>query len=100
MITVDRSQDDEQLRLIDDAFAKISNMINDISIEVRVIATNLLVIIFRNFQSIQLIAAYSSFSELVSVPYVYRIVTKPDFSIIIRQKFKLKLYSDRARSVL
>ncbi len=47
MIKVENSQDnDDQLRLVDDVFAKICYMINDISIEVKVCANSLLVIHF------------------------------------------------------
>ena len=46
---------------------------------------------------------YISLNELVSAPYKYRIFNltlKPNFSKTTRQKLKVKLYSDRARSVL
>ena len=47
-------------------------------------------------------SVYGTFSELVSAPYAYRILTylKPNFSITTRQKLKVKLYYDRSRSVL
>lgn len=39
---MDSSQEDDQIRLVDDIFAKICYMINDISVEVKVCANNLL----------------------------------------------------------
>ena len=43
-VKVSNNQDEEQLRLIDDVFAKLCIMINDISVEVKVCANNSLVI--------------------------------------------------------
>ena len=49
MIKVENSKDsDDQLRLVDDVFAKICYMINDISIEVKVCANSLLVWYINN----------------------------------------------------
>jgi hypothetical protein len=41
--------DDEQMRLVDDAFCKICNMINDLSVEVKLNASQLLVS-FHSFE--------------------------------------------------
>jgi hypothetical protein len=43
MISVSDRMDDEKIRLADDAFSKICFMINDISVDVRVCASHLLV---------------------------------------------------------
>ena len=43
MVSLSKSADDEKIRLVDDAFSKVCLMINDISIEVKVCASNLLV---------------------------------------------------------
>ena len=42
LIKIETSQDEEQIRLVDDIFARICNMINDISVEVKVCANHLL----------------------------------------------------------
>jgi len=46
MVCLNKNVDDEKIRLVDDAFSKICLMINDCSIEVKVCASNLLVIYF------------------------------------------------------
>ena len=43
MIGIENNPDEEKLRLVDDIFSKICYMTNDISIEVKVCACNLLV---------------------------------------------------------
>jgi hypothetical protein len=43
MVTLSDQMDDEKIRLADDAFSKICYMINDISLEVKVCASSLLV---------------------------------------------------------
>ena len=43
MVTIGDQIDDEKVRLADDVFSKICIMINDISLDVRVCASNLIV---------------------------------------------------------
>jgi hypothetical protein len=43
MVSISNNQNEEKIRLADDVFSKICFMINDISLEVKVCAANLLV---------------------------------------------------------
>lgn len=49
MVCLNKKDEDEKIRLVDDAFSKICLMINDCSIEVKVCASNLLVIFCNYF---------------------------------------------------
>ena len=48
-VKVANNDEEDQLRLLDDVFAKLCLMINDISVEVKVCANSSMVIIFETF---------------------------------------------------